>query len=156
VQNFLEMLKSVATVAAANHNLDIYEITLRSESNGKVLRVSIDGNVTLDQCADISRAISHWIDSLPEDKIPYNNYTLEVSSLGLDRPLRSQKDFASQMGKLCSIQTKSKDTTGRKRYKGRVTEVTPDYVTIYTDEESKSFTLKIDDIAKANVEIELS
>jgi ribosome maturation factor RimP len=155
MENFIDMLMPVAAKAAAAHNLDVYEITLRSERSGKVLRVSLDGNVTLEQCTSVSRAISEWIDSLPEDAVPYNNYSLEVSSLGLDRPLRSQKDFTAQIGRLCSIQTKNKDSSGRKRYKGRVTEVTAESVTIYIDEESKSFTIPLDDIAKSNVEIEL-
>ena len=143
MQSFIDMLMPVAASAATAHNLEVYEITLRSERSGKVLRVSLDGKVTLEQCADISRTISNWIDSLPEDMIPYNNYSLEVSSLGLDRPLRSHKDFASQMDKLCSIQTKNKDSSGRRRYKGRITEVTAESVTIFIDEESKSFTLFI-------------
>jgi ribosome maturation factor RimP len=155
MQNFIDRLLPVAEKYAESHNLNVYEITLRSERSGKVLRVNLEGSVTLEQCADISRSISEWIDSLPEDTIPYSNYTLEVSSLGLDRPLRSAKDFTAQMDKLCSITTKTKDETGRKRYKGIITAVTQDAVTIFTKEENKSFTLPIKDVAKANVEIEL-
>lgn len=155
MQNFIDQLLPVAEKCAETHNLNVFEITLRSEKSGKVLRVNLDGNVTLEQCADISRGISEWIDSQPEDTIPYANYTLEVSSLGLDRPLRTVKDFTSQMGRLCSIQTKTKDETGRKRYKGKITAVTDSDLTIFTKEENKSFTLPLKDIAKANVEIEL-
>lgn len=62
-----------------------------------ILRISIHSpkGVTLDNCADVSRAISDMLDI--EDLIS-SRYTLEVGSLGLDRPLLTPKDFARRIG----------------------------------------------------------
>ncbi len=155
MQDFIELLRPKAEEFAARYNLRIYDITLLRERAGRVLRIYLDGAVTLEDCASVSRLVSAWLDEQDETLIPYEHYQLEVSSLGVDRPLRSAEDFASRKGKLCRIQTKDKDATGRKRYKGRITDVSGGSVTIYTEEESVSFTIPISNIAKANVEIEI-
>lgn len=154
MQKFITQLLSQAEEYAGRYNLKVYDVTMRKERTGNVLRISLDGKVDLDSCAEISRLVSAWLDE-HEDLIPVSRYTLEVSSLGLDRPLRTSDEFLSQLGKLCRITTKEKDPSGRKRYKGRIKEVTADSVTIYSDEESAFFNLPLANISKANIEIEL-
>jgi ribosome maturation factor RimP len=154
MQNIIALLRPLAESYAAQHNLKLYDLAFRREQAGKVLRITLDGDVTLDKCATISRMLSAWIDEQPEGLIPYK-YHLEVSSPGVDRLLKSQEDFASQIGKLVRIQTKEKDQTGRRNYKGRLKAVTDIAVTIYTEEESAEFTIDIANVKKANVEIEL-
>ena len=155
MQKTIDLIRPVAESYAEQQNLKLYDLTLQREKNGRVLRVSLDGDVTLEKCATISRMLSAWLDEQPESLIPYDNYQLEVTSPGIDRPLKTQKDFASQLNKLVRIQTKDKDETGRRNYKGRITEVSDTAVTIYTEEESAQFTINIDNVKKANIEIEL-
>ena len=153
--NFMELLRGKAEGFAALYNLRVYDITFRKEQGGRVLRIYLDGAVTLDGCAAVSRLVSAWLDGQCEDFIPYDNYKLEVSSLGINRPLRSAEDFAAGKGRICRIQTKEKDSTGRKRYKGRITGVSEGSVTICSGEENAAFNIDIADIAKANIEAEL-
>ncbi len=60
------------------------------------------GGVTLDDCSDLSREIGDQIEV--NDLIPHS-YTLEVSSPGLDRPLKKEKDFLRSIGKLIQLST---------------------------------------------------
>ena len=71
-----------------------------------MLRVFIDkdGGVNLDDCANISREIGTVLDV--EDQIPYE-YTLEVSSPGLDRALKKPEDFRKVIGKTARVVTSS-------------------------------------------------
>ena len=151
----MELLRCQSELFAAQYNLKVYDITFRREHTGKVLRIYLDGAVTLEDCAAVSNLVSVWLDEQEESFLPYGHYQLEISSLGVDRPLRSAEELAAQNGELCRIQTKEKDSMGRKRYRGRITDVSNSTVTIYTEEEHKSFTIHIGNIAKANVETEI-
>ena len=151
----MELLRRQAESSAALYNLKVYDVTFRKEREGRVLRIYLDGYVTLDDCAAVSRLVSAWLDEQDENFIPYDHYLLEVSSLGVNRPLRDADDFIAMKGKICRIQTKNKEIDGRKRYKGRITDVSDSSVTIYNKEENISFNIYIDNIAKASAEIEI-
>ena len=77
--------------------LELVEVQFRQESSGWVLRVIIhkQGGVSVDDCARVSRELSHLLDV--EDLIP-QKYHLEVSSPGLDRPLKTERDFLRNKG----------------------------------------------------------
>src|SRR5689334_16989579 len=80
---------------------DLIEVQFGRESTGMVLRLYIDkaegtaGSVTHEDCERVSRDLSAALDVV--DKIP-SAYQLEVSSPGLDRPLRRERDFARFVG----------------------------------------------------------
>ena len=82
--------------------LELFDIQFRREGHGWVLRVFIDNEdgVSLEHCRDVSREISHYLDV--EDLIDHA-YNLEVSSPGLERPLRSTDDFARFCGKTARV-----------------------------------------------------
>jgi ribosome maturation factor RimP len=113
-----------------------------------VLRITLDGNVTLDNCADVSKALSDWLDGID---VPAARYNLEVSSLGIDRPLKSEAEFAAFIGKVCKLTVKTKGQDGRKRYKGRIIKAVDGEITLSSEEEGCKFILSIEDIAKANL-----
>ena len=77
--------------------LELVEVQFRQEPIGWVLRVIIykQGGTSVDDCATVSRELSHLLDV--EDLIP-QKYHLEVSSPGLDRPLKTEKDFLRNKG----------------------------------------------------------
>lgn len=75
-----------------------------------------DGQMTIDDCADVSKAISPVLDV--EDNIP-SAYHLEVSSPGIDRPLVRAEDFMDWLGYEAKVETRF-TKNGRKRYRGRI------------------------------------
>jgi len=74
------------------------------------------GAMTVDDCADISRAVSAVLDV--EDPLP-GSYTLEVSSPGIDRPLVRSQDFERFTGFEAKIET-ARPISGRKRFRGKL------------------------------------
>ena len=85
-----------------------------------------DGGIEVDDCADISTAVSATLDV--EDPIE-DNYTLEVSSPGIDRPLTRLKDFDAWAGYIAKIET-TELINGRKRFKGPLAGTAGDEVLI--------------------------
>ncbi len=81
----------------AEHNFELVDVEYVKEGGNWYLRTYIDkeGGITVDDCAVISRTLSDWLDK--EDFIA-DSYTLEVSSPGLGRPLKKDKDFERSMG----------------------------------------------------------
>lgn len=89
-----------ALVGALGMGLELLDVELASENKASVLRVTVykrDG-VTLDDCATVQQAVSDRLDEI--DPIP-GSYTLEVSSPGLDRTLRRDKEFTIYQGEFC-------------------------------------------------------
>lgn len=112
----------------------------------QIMAEPMDGReMNVDDCADISRAVSAVLDV--EDPIS-DAYTLEVSSPGLDRPLVRLKDFDRFAGFEAKLETKTV-IDGRRRFRGRVTGTDGNDVVIDVDGERVQ--LHIDDIAKAKL-----
>ncbi len=125
----LEKLTAVADRVAEYYGVEIVEV---SHFPGKfqTVRLLIDkkGGVTLDDCAAVSRRLSADLDI--DDVVP-GRYTLEVSSPGLDRPLKTPADFRRKVGE--SVTLKFKDDEGkRKSAKGIIARVNEKAVTIGT------------------------
>ena len=99
-----------------SEGLELVDLEFRKEARGWVLRIFMDkpGGVTLDDCSEISREIGDQIEV--NELIPHS-YTLEVSSPGLDRPLKKEKDFLVSIGKLIQLST-SVPLEGRTFFKG--------------------------------------
>jgi len=120
----------------------------------KNLKVSIfldkPEGITLDECAKFSRAIG---DSMDEDDLVPIGYTLEVSSPGLDRELKSEADFRRFAGKLVKVRIKT-PISGQRNFVGRLLEVVEHGVVI-EDRTSGRVELDLDQISKANLEIDL-
>jgi len=95
VQEFVEAL-------LPSLGLELVEIQYRQEGEGWVLRLFIDGpdGIGIDQCTKVSREVSFFLDV--EDLVPHS-FTLEVSSPGLERPLRSAADFERFKGKKARV-----------------------------------------------------
>ncbi|RKJ05600.1 ribosome maturation factor RimP [bacterium D16-54] len=81
----------------AEHNFELVDVEYVKEGGNWYLRTYIDkeGGITVDDCEVISRTLSDWLDK--EDFIA-DSYTLEVSSPGLGRPLKKDKDFERSLG----------------------------------------------------------
>jgi ribosome maturation factor RimP len=108
-----------------------------------------EGGIEVDQCADISTAISAILDV--EDPLS-DQYVLEVSSPGIDRPLTRMKDFETFEGYEAKLETADM-VAGRKRFKGELAGVEDDEVLINIDEHGETVTvgLKFDWLADAKL-----
>jgi ribosome maturation factor RimP len=111
-----EQLRATLEPILESEGLELIDLEYRKEGRGWVLRIFMDkpGGVTLDDCAAMSRQLGDVIDV--EELIP-QAYTLEVSSPGLDRPLKTEKDFLRSIGKLIQLSTNF-PSEGRTFFKG--------------------------------------
>jgi len=108
-----------------------------------------DGGIGVDECADISTAVSAVLDV--EDPLE-DNYVLEVSSPGIDRPLTRLKDFDVWKGWEARIET-TELIGGRRRFKGDLAGVEGDevLVTLEEGEEEVTIGLKFDWLSDAKL-----
>ena len=113
-----------------------------------LLRIYIDreGGVTVDDCEVVSRQVSAVLDV--EDPIS-GAYTLEVSSPGLDRPLRKETDFIRFAGERAKIELSLPDKDGRRRFTGTLKGCDAGEVLIEVDGEEHR--LPLADIGKARL-----
>lgn len=122
-------------------------IELEYAAGGELLRIyiDIDRGVTVDDCEAVSRQVSGILDV--EDPIP-GRYTLEVSSPGIDRPLRTLGHFAHFAGERVKLQMDA-PINGRRRYKGELLGVDGEMIRI--DVDGKQVELPFDRIEKARL-----
>jgi ribosome maturation factor RimP len=138
---------------------DLIEVVFGRESSGWVLRLFIDApsgalapdgaplTVSHDDCARVSRDVSAALDVA--DSIPHA-YQLEVSSPGLDRPLRREGDFARFAGENARVKMSDDGgVDGRRNFSGTIRGAKDGRVEIECD--GRSYQLPIDGIAKANL-----
>ena len=102
----LDRVRAIAERVASSHGLEVWDVVSRRETSGQVMRVFIDRpgpaatpdeSVSIEDCELVSREIGTILDV--EDPLPFA-YTLEVSSPGLDRPLRGETDYRRFAGRL--------------------------------------------------------
>jgi ribosome maturation factor RimP len=145
-----DRVTKLAKQAADEQGVELFNIELFGK--GKLLlRVMIDkeGGVTLDNCERFSRDLEALLDV--EDPIPVP-YTLEVSSPGLDRPLRDMKDFEKNIGKLARIVTIEK-IEGQNLFIGRIVKVNSVFLKLLVH--GREIDIPFDKISKARLEVEL-
>lgn len=108
--------------------LELFDLQFRREGHGWVLRIFIDAEkgISLDDCSAVSRELGTYLDI--EDCIGHP-YHLEVSSPGLERPLRSIADFLRFQGKKAKVKLHA-ELEGRKVYEGVIAEVADEYATL--------------------------
>jgi len=126
-------LRTAAERVAASYGLEIFDLQFRREPIGMVLRVIVDRPgaaaqtaeeaVGIDDCRRVSDDLSALLDV--EDELAAGlegRYTLEVSSPGLDRPLRGEADYRRFTGRLAKIVT-AEPVDGQSHFEGRLTGV---------------------------------
>lgn len=148
----LSRVRALVEPLVVDLGLELYDL----EQRGGTLRVTIDtppgssGSVNLDSLATATRLISRELDH--SDPIP-GRYTLEVTSPGVERPLRIPEHFAREIGKDVALRLRPGDD-GRRRIRGLLVASTPDTITVRTgindDATPIEETVSIDQIEKAN------
>src|SRR5436853_6286922 len=154
----VERVREMAARVAGTHGLQIFDVQFRREGPGMVLRVRLDRpgpsataeeSVSVEDCARVSRDLSAVLDV--EDIVPVA-YTLEVSSPGLDRPLRSADDYRRFSGRRAKLVMREA-VDGQKYFKGRLGGVDDEAVLIDA-EDGRRHRVPIGVITRANLEVE--
>ena len=146
----MDRVRVIAEPILSNEGMELVEIEYRRESKGWVLRLYIDNErgVTLDDCTHISQEIGRNLDV--EDFIS-NAYTLEVSSPGLARPLKKEKDFMKYRNHM--IRVKTFEPIGKRRqFKGKLLGLSENRIEIEIGRET--FQIPLSNVAKANLEVD--
>ena len=139
-----------AEQVADEQGVELFDIELLGK--GKLLvRTIIDkkDGITLDDCERFSKSFEAVLDV---ENLIHGPYTLEVSSPGLDRPLRHLDDFKKNKGKLARIVTKEK-IADQNFFIGRIGEVSDGSIRVLMND--REIVISFDDISKARLEIEL-
>ena len=157
-ETVVEKVRAIAGRVAAGYGLEVFDVQFRREAPGMVLRVQIDrpGPASKEEdsvggadCAQVSRDLSAILDV--DDVVP-TAYTLEVSSPGLDRPLRGLDDYRRFTGRLAKIVVREK-VDGQGFFRGQIAGVEGQDVLIDGDDR-RTHRVQHAVITRANLEVE--
>ena len=146
-----DLVTEMATPIVENLGYELVEVKYQKSHSGMDLTLYIysPNGISLDDCEKVSKALDEPLDELN----PTNNeaYTLNVSSLGLDRPIKSKRDADRNIGVKVDVKLFAQ-RDGKKVWTGEIVSATDDSLTIKTPEEEKTF--KFEEIALASPVIE--
>lgn len=152
-----EQVEALARPITLSLGMELVEVEYKREGRKMVLRLYIDkpGGVSLDDCADVSREIAAVLDV--DDVIPAR-YTLEVSSPGLNRPLKTRSHYEAYAGRLVKIKTFEMlpDDAGnlRKTFLGELLGMEGDMIRLML-REGQNASIPLSAVAKAHLEFEI-
>jgi ribosome maturation factor RimP len=149
-KEIVDRVRGIVDSILSNEGMELVEIEYRRESKGWVLRLYIDkaGGVTLDDCTHISQEVGRSLDVENFIAIPY---TLEVSSPGLTRPLKKEKDFMKYRNQIIKVKTIN-PIENRRQFKGKLLGISENRIEIEMD--GGVFQIPLSNVAKANLEID--
>jgi ribosome maturation factor RimP len=154
----LERIRDIAVRVATSYGLLIDEVVMRREGGADVLRIVLDrpgpaatpeDSVSIADCERVSQEIGTILDV--EDVLP-DSYTLEVSSPGLDRPLREASDYERFAGRLAKIVTRE-PINRQTAFAGRLRGIEGNDV-LFENEGGKVIRLPFRAISRARLEVE--
>lgn len=145
-------IKALLAPAVMPLGFELWGVEYIVRGRHRLLRVYIDRDegVTVDDCAAVSHQVSGVLDV--EDPIP-GEYTLEVSSPGLDRVLFEPAQYARYTGSLLVVRTQAA-IAGRRRFRGRLMSVTDDGFVLALDDGSGEQAIMFAAVDKAQIEPE--
>ena len=155
-RNLKERVFNLVSRVAEDCRFELVDMKLSAVGRKTSIRVDIDkdGGITLDECAVFSRRLEAFMDV--EDPVP-GSYILEVSSPGLDRPLKRLEDFEKCRGRLVRIATKEM-IDNQSFFTGRISGVSGETLKL-TISGKKGVLREIDIpcsiVSKANLEVEI-
>ena len=151
-KDYEERTEELVLPIVEENKFELVDVEYVKEAGEYYLRVYIDkpGGINIDDCETVSRRLS---DLLDEKDFIKEAYILEVSSPGLDRPLKKDKDFERSIGKDVELKT-YKPIDKKKDFTGSLKAYDADTVTVSIDGEDKTFNRK--EIALIRLSIDLS
>jgi ribosome maturation factor RimP len=158
IASIVEQVRAAAGRVAESYGLEIFDVQFRREASGMVLRVQIDRPgpaasaeecVSVADCSHVSRDLSALLDV--DDTIP-GAYVLEVSSPGLDRPLRGRADYERFTGRRAKFVVREA-VNGQTFFRGRLAGVDLDAVFL-DGEGGQRHRVPLELVTRANLEVE--
>ena len=148
------VVRSVEPVVDAL-GLALYDVELSGSGKARVLRVLVDrpGGIDLEGIAAATEAISPALDRPPLDSLVPGPYALEVSSPGLERPLRTPAHFGAAVGETVSVKTRAGDDRPTRRVRGVLTGAGESGFDLTLDDGATEH-LHYDDVAQARTVFE--
>lgn len=145
-------VEEIARRVAEPAGIEVVDVEFRGTGKRRVLRIYIDKpeGVTVGDCEFVSRNVSTILDV--EDVVPGGSYTLEVSSPGVERPLKHPRDFERFIGRQIRVVLRHA-IAGRQRWEGELASYADELITLkaasgelvqFTRDEVKRATLKFD------------
>jgi len=138
---------------AHSEDLNLIDVEFLKEGSDWILRIFLenkDGDLTIEECEKVSRALSMILDE--EDPID-KSYILEVSSPGLERPLKTEEDFERFKGELIAVKT-FKKIDGEKEFVGTLKDFETDSITLLLKNDQE-ITIDYNLVARANLTFEI-
>lgn len=150
-KEILDRVRSLVDPILSNGGMELVDVEYRREGRGWVLRLYIDkqGGVTLDDCAHISQEVGRSLDVEDFILIPY---ALEVSSPGLNRLLKNEKDFVKYLNHFIKVKTFD-PIESRRNFRGKLLGVSQQGIEIEID--GAIVHIPLPNVAKANLEVEI-
>lgn len=150
-EEIIDRVNRLIAPILSEEGMECVDLQYRRESRGWVLRLYIDkeGGVTLDDCTRINQKVGRILDVEDPIGVPYH---LEVSSPGLTRPLRNERDFLKYQNRVVQVKT-LEPVLNRRQFKGRLLRVFPEGIELNVDGEV--FQIPFQKISKARLELEI-
>lgn len=158
-----DAVREVARAALADRGLDVVDVTVTPAGRRRVVRILVDRSVSgldpsdhtsrvppmdLDEVTEATHAVSAALDATePLGNAPY---VLEVSSPGVDRPLRTWAQLRRNVGRLVTV-----STSGSQQLTGRIVALGPDALTLGRPD-GPELTVPVSEVASARVEVEFT
>ncbi len=147
--NSVQFVTERAQAVADEMALELVEVTLQKESRGKCLCVYVDkdGGISLDDCEKYHKRLQPMLEAVDYD-------IMEVSSPGVDRPIKNQRDFEKNRGSLVEVKLFA-PLNGSKLHQGSLTAFDDRTITIaLTDEKEMTFERKAVALIKPVIDLD--
>jgi ribosome maturation factor RimP len=151
--DLMEAVRGIAERVASDRGCEIVDVEVKRERGGHFVRLFVDkpGGITLDELKSVSEEVSAILDA--EDPID-SSYTLEVSSPGLDRPLKTPNDYVRSVGRLVKLSS-YEPIDGRRHWTGRLQKVDAGVVTVVLEKEKGALCrIPLDKVSHGRLEVE--
>lgn len=147
-----EIVLKVLASGTVPEEIELWDVEYVKEGSDYYLRIYIDkeGGVTIDDCVAVTRAVEPQID---EEDYVEEAYILEVSSPGLTRKLKKDKDYEKSIGKLVKLKL-YKAVEGGKEFTGRLKEFDEEKIVITLDDDTDIKAFERSNISSARLEYE--
>jgi ribosome maturation factor RimP len=150
--NVITAVENLAKPVVESEKMELIDVEYKKEGKAWYLRIFIDkeGGVTLDDCQNISSQVERLLDV--EDIIPHS-YSLEVSSAGIERPLKKLADYNRFKGKQVKIYLYS-PVSHKRGIVGKIIDVVNEVIAIEEKDSGELININFKDISKAHLKYE--
>ena len=141
-------LQGLVEDLAGEHGAELVELQIKGRPGSQIVKVFVDtdSGITLEKCEKISRELSDLLDI---EEIMPGKYTLEVSSPGIGRPLRTAHDFRRNLNK--NVEVVYQETDEERSFSGMILEATEDSVLLQGEREI--LRIRIDTIQRGKINL---